>query len=45
VQALLSLHWTNIDERITDKLLLLGRHQSSLQYLQTSPATCHYPRP
>jgi hypothetical protein len=34
VQALLSLHWTNKDERITDKLLLLRRHQSSLQYLQ-----------
>ena len=41
VQALLSLHWTNIDERITDKLLLLRRHQSSLQYFRISPPICH----
>ena len=30
VQALLSLHWTKIHERITENLLLLRRHQPSI---------------
>jgi hypothetical protein len=30
VQALLSLHRTKIHERITEKLLLLRRHQPSI---------------
>ena len=38
VQALLSLHRTKMHERITDKLLLLRRHQPSIQYLGISPA-------
>ena len=33
VQALLSLHRTKMDERITEKLLLLRRHQPSIQCL------------
>ena len=37
VQALLSLHRTKMHERITDKLLLLWRHQPSIQYLGISP--------
>ena len=37
VQALLSLHRTKMHERITDKFLLLRRHQQSIQYLGTSP--------
>jgi hypothetical protein len=37
VQALLSLDRTKMHERITDKLLLLRRHQPSIQYLGTSP--------
>jgi len=37
VQALLSLHPTKMHERITDKLLLLRRHQPSIQYLGISP--------
>src|ERR1700758_1509994 len=31
VEALLTLHWTEIHERITEKLLLLRRHRSSIQ--------------
>jgi hypothetical protein len=31
VQALLGLHWTKMHERITDKLLLLRRHQPSIR--------------
>jgi len=38
VQALLSLHRTKMHERITDKLLLLRRHQPSIQYLGMSLA-------
>jgi hypothetical protein len=30
VQALLSLHWTKIHERIKENLLLLRRHQPSI---------------
>ena len=37
VQALLSLDRTKMHERITDKLLLLRRHQPSIQYLGISP--------
>ena len=33
VQALLSLHRTKMHERITEKLLLLRRHQPSIQCL------------
>src|SRR5689334_22418987 len=32
VQALFSLHRTKMHERITDKLLLIRRHQGSIQY-------------
>ena len=38
VQPLLDLHWTKMHERITDKLLLLRRHQPSIQYLGICPA-------
>jgi hypothetical protein len=38
VQALLRLHWPKMHERITDKLLLLRRHEPSIQYLGISPA-------
>ena len=38
VQALLSLQWPKMHERITDKLLLLRRHQPSIQYLGMSLA-------
>ena len=37
VQALLGLHRTNMRERITDKLLLLRRHQPSIQCFGISP--------
>ena len=37
VQALLSLHRTKMHERITEKLLLLRRHQPSIQYLGIPP--------
>ena len=39
VQALLSLDRTKMHERITNKLLLLRRHEPSIQYLGISP-TC-----
>jgi hypothetical protein len=37
VQALLSLHRTKIHKRIADKLLLLRRHQPSIQCLGIPP--------
>jgi hypothetical protein len=37
VQALLRLHRTEMHERITKKLLLLRRHQPSIQCLGMSP--------
>jgi len=36
VQPLLSLQWAKTHERITDKLLLLQRHQPSIQCLGMS---------
>ena len=39
VEALLTLHWTKIHERITEKLLLLRRHQPSIQCLGIPPLT------
>jgi hypothetical protein len=37
VQALLSLHRTKIHERVTEELLLLRRHQPSIQCLGIPP--------
>ena len=37
VQALFSLHGTKMHERITEKLLLLRRHQPSIQGLGIPP--------
>ena len=43
VQALLSLDRAKMHERITNKLLLLRRHQSSLQYVGISLPNVTYP--